>query len=421
VTINDSVIQRSNLLDLCSTDETCPTDSQAEDSSVQRTNLIPEKDEAGKEEKARKEREEQDRLRRQQEEEARLKKAEEEKLLRKKEEEEEAAKNIEEIKRRAQEEAERKAPPGKPGSSSRKGILVFSLIFGILLMGTVAIFLLSSNGSHDSPQGSQPITVTTSSENTAESTSKTTIKANTAQTSSSQNSDNYTNSIGMEFLKIPTGEFMMGSPSDEKRRLEREGPVHKFTIEKPFYLGTFEVTQEQWREVMDDNPSSFKGDNLPVDSVTWNEAQEFIRKLNQKEGTDKYRLPSEAEWEYACRAGTTTRYSFGDDESILSDYAWNNKNSRSKPHPVGQKKPNPWGLYDMHGNVWEWCQDKFHSSYIGAPSDGSAWESGGGSSRVLRGGCWYYLGTGYLRSAFRDWDNPDYRIFNLGFRVLRTL
>ena len=125
---------------------------------------------------------------------------------------------------------------------------------------------------------------------------------------------------------------------------------------------------------MGDNPSYFTGDdNLPVERVSWDNVQRFITKLNDKEGTSKYRLPSEAEWEYACRAGTTTRYSFGDNESELGEYAWYSSNSDSQTHPVGQKRANPWGLYDMHGNVWEWVQDCWHDSYSGAPADGRAW------------------------------------------------
>lgn len=230
----------------------------------------------------------------------------------------------------------------------------------------------------------------------------------------------YTNSIGMEFMKIPSGEFNMGSPSGEEDRDDDEGPVHKVTIEESYYLGKYEVTQEQWREVMGSNPSHFKGDDLPVEQLSWYDAQEFIKKLNEKEGTDKYRLPSEAEWEYACRAGTTTRYSFGNDESKLKDYAWYRDNSNQKTHPVGQKKPNLWGLYDMHGNVWEWCQDMGHDDYNGAPSDGSAWEDGNDSFRVTRGGC-RLSDAGVCRSASRGSYDIDYRNYFLGFRVLREL
>ena len=159
------------------------------------------------------------------------------------------------------------------------------------------------------------------------------------------------------------------------------------------------------------------GDDLPVEQVSWDGVREFIRKLNEKEGTDKYRLPSEAEWEYACRAGTTTRYSFGDSESKLGDYVWYDDNAGSKAHPVGKKKPNPYGLYDMHGNVWEWVQDKYHSDYYVAPTDGSAWESGDGADRVIRGGGWYYI-AGFCRSASQVHDSPSSCTYDLGFRLL---
>ncbi|WP_321416946.1 formylglycine-generating enzyme family protein [uncultured Methanomethylovorans sp.] len=219
----------------------------------------------------------------------------------------------------------------------------------------------------------------------------------------------YTNSIGMEFMLIPAGEFVMGS-SDT-------GLAHEVTIENAYYLGKYEVTQEQWISIMGDNPSHIKGDNNPVESVSWNDVQEFVKRLNAKEGTDKYRLPSEAEWEYACRAGTTTRYSFGDADSKLGEYAWYLDNSESTTHPVGQKKPNPWGLYDMYGNVWEWVQDRWHDSYESATTDGSAWEDGSSSFRVLRGGCWS-VNAGYCQSAYRNSDDPDYFHNGLGFRFL---
>ena len=170
--------------------------------------------------------------------------------------------------------------------------------------------------------------------------------------------------------------------------------------------------------------------------------QEFIRKLNEKEGTDKYRLPSETEWEYACRAGTTTRYSFGDDGSKLGDYMWYFKNSGIKAHSVGQKEPNPWGLYDMHGNVWERVQDKWHGSYDGVTADGSAWEGGddanrggnwfsklksassslflGGSAWVIQGGSWNDFARS-CRSSNRRHDGPNIRPINLGFRLLKEM
>ena len=232
-----------------------------------------------------------------------------------------------------------------------------------------------------------------------------------------ENEKTITNSIGMEFVLIPAGEFDMGSPSNEVGRYNNEGPVHSVTISNAYYMGKYEVTIKQWRDVMRTNPSNWEGDNLPVESVSWNDAQEFIKKLNQKEGADKYRFPSEAEWEYAVRAGTTTRYYFGDDAGKLGNYAWYDDNSGSRPHPVGEKRPNSWGLYDMHGNVWEWVQDSWHGDYNGAPTDGSAWESGGGSLRVLRGGSWSSF-TRYCQSAGRCSFDPSSRDFNVGFRLL---
>ncbi len=240
----------------------------------------------------------------------------------------------------------------------------------------------------------------------------------------------FTNSLDMAFVLIPAGTFMMGSSSEEIDRLvqrygedtrtyfEPEIPQHQVTISQPFYLGKHEVTQGQWEVVMESNPSSFTGDpNRPVESVTWNDVQEFIGKLNEQESGRTYRLPTEAEWEYACRAGTTTAYSFGDDPSQLGEYAWYYDNSGNKTHPVGQLKLNAWGLYDMHGNVWEWVHDWYDAGYYrqSPPSDPQG--SSSGEYRVLRGGSFLYLQR-YVRCAFRNWYFPQDRYDDFGFRVV---
>jgi len=236
------------------------------------------------------------------------------------------------------------------------------------------------------------------------------------------------NSIGMEFILIPTGEFNMGSPILEKRRKLWESPVHRVTIEKPFYLGRYPVTQEQWQKVMGNNPAYFKGEKHPVENVSWNEIQVFFRKLNALENVDGisriYRLPTEAEWEYAARAGTATAYFFGDDESKLTEYAWFLENSGLETHPVGLKKPNSWGLYDIYGNLGEWVQDEYHISYKGAPEDGRAWENAFPSVstpvRIRRGGGWNG-NAGCCRSAERLFAAQDKKLNSLGFRIVREI
>ena len=175
---------------------------------------------------------------------------------------------------------------------------------------------------------------------------------------------------------------MMGSEKGDND----EKPVHKVTITKPFYMGKYEVTQEQWEAVMGSNPSNFKGAKNPVEQVSWEDCEKFIGKLKEKVSGRDFRLPTEAEWEYACRAGSTTDYCYGDGDESLDEYAWYYGNSESKTHPVGQKKANAWGLYDMHGNVWEWCSDWYGDYADGAVSDPKGPESG--SARVLRGGSW---------------------------------
>ena len=218
----------------------------------------------------------------------------------------------------------------------------------------------------------------------------------------------------LELVLIPAGEFVMGSPDSEQGRDSDEGPTHKVRISGPFYLGKTEVTQAQWQAVMDKNPSKFKGSaDLPVEHVLWDDAQEFCRKLSQRVGRE-IRLPTEAEWEYACRAGTTTAYSFGSDPSRLGEYAWYTENSGGQTHPVGRKTANPWGLYDMHGNVMEWCADWKKRYFSGARTDTVG--PGSGAANVLRGGSWYDDAS-RLRSAKRYGTAPGYHCSVIGFRV----
>lgn len=219
---------------------------------------------------------------------------------------------------------------------------------------------------------------------------------------------------GMTFVTIPGGSFIMGSNDGERF----EKPVHEVTV-KSFYMMTTEVTQAMWEEVMGNNPSWFKGDNFPVENVSWNDCKEFIKKLNRRDPGKNYRLPSEAEWEYACRAGTTTKYHNGDSESDLDRIGWHKDNSGRKTNPVGQKKPNAWSLYDMHGNVWEWCEDNLHYNYNGAPWEGSAWFSGDSSARALRGGSWSSRPND-CRSATRGWDALGGHYNCYGFRLARS-
>jgi formylglycine-generating enzyme required for sulfatase activity len=223
-----------------------------------------------------------------------------------------------------------------------------------------------------------------------------------------------TNSIGMVFRFIPAGTFQMGSATGDRD----EQPVHSVTISKGFYMGKFEVTQNEWVAVMSTNPSFFKGGNLPVEQVSWHDVETFIAILNAREGTTKYRLPTEAEWEYAARAGTTTTWSFGNDESQLGNYAWYNVNSGSKTNIVGQKLPNPWGLYDMHGNVWEWVQDWYSDSYYSSSPTLDPQGPTSGSYRVGRGGGWVDIATG-ARAANRLGLNPGTRYSDFGFRLVR--
>lgn len=236
--------------------------------------------------------------------------------------------------------------------------------------------------------------------------------------------------VQLEMIEIPAGSFCMGSSDSDVQellaeakqyvgsfaKLERfinETPQHRVRVQS-FYIGRYEVTQAQWRAVMKNNPSHFQDcDNCPVGNVSWDDTQEFIRRLNGIRSRYTYRLPTEAEWEYAARAGTTGRYA-----GNLDEMAWYSRDRVEKTQSVGTKQSNKWGLYDMHGNVYEWCEDVWHENYNGAPTDGSGWLRGGDSrNRVMRGGSWStnYFG---IRSAYRDRDASGNRNINYGFRVV---
>ena len=233
-----------------------------------------------------------------------------------------------------------------------------------------------------------------------------------------------TNSVGMKLSLIPPGQFLMGSPPKEEWHRDDE-TLHRVTLTKAFYMGTTEVTQGQWKALMGTNPSFSTGDALPVETVTWEQAVEFCRKLSEKEGT-QYRLPTEAEWEYACRAGTTTPFHTG--ETISTDqanydgnytYAGGRKGVfRETTTDVGSFAPNAWGLHDMHGNVWEWCADWYGEYPKGEASDPTS--PAQGEKRVVRGGCWINF-PAVCRSANRGKTVPVSWNFHFGFRVVRVL
>ena len=251
--------------------------------------------------------------------------------------------------------------------------------------------------------------------------------------------------LPLDMVYIPPGSFQMGSPEDELGRFESEAPQHPVTLAQPFFMGKYPVTQAQWQAVvslpqvdrdLNADPAKFKADNRPVEQISWDDAVEFCQRLARATNRP-YRLPTEAEWEYACRAGTTTPFHFG--PSITTDLAnyrgtdWEYEGKTSSgaygdgPHGEFRKETtevgsfdvaNAFGLYDMHGNVWEWCQDTWHKTYEGAPADGSAWISSDEREySVLRGGSWYDF-PGYCRSATRDVNAPDSRGNGTGFRVV---
>ncbi len=240
--------------------------------------------------------------------------------------------------------------------------------------------------------------------------------------------------LALEFVAIPAGSFIMGGPENEMvpEERKREKPRHKVTISKPFLMGKYEVTQRQWLEIMPKLPfkmrsnpeynQRFIGDDKPVLRLSWIEAQEFVHRLNKALGTQSYRLPTEAEWEYAARAGTYTEYFFGDDPAELGDYAWFTLNSDKRTHPVGQKRPNPWGLYDIYGNAFEWVSDRYvhgYNYYAESPEvDPTGPEVG--DIRLLRGGSWRRPAF-QLRSANRSYDQQEFGNVCHGIRLVKEI
>jgi len=254
------------------------------------------------------------------------------------------------------------------------------------------------------------------------------IIANTGNSSSEKAKEMIFNLPGgakIEMVWINPGTFTMGSPDNESGREINEVPLHRVSIMRGFWLGKYELTQSQWESVMNTSPWEGqvfvkKAPNHPAVYISWNDIQAFISKINDAEKAAIYRLPTEAEWEYSCRAGTENPHSFNYEKHKLEDHAWYGKNTydlgNMYAHAVGQKLPNPWGLYDMHGNVWEWVQD-----YYGPYSDEVQTDPKGpdfGSNRIFRGGSFYYLAN-FTRSAYRGYNSPKHKLFNLGARLLR--
>ena len=232
-------------------------------------------------------------------------------------------------------------------------------------------------------------------------------------------------SCGMKLNWVEPGCFTMGSATTEAGRSNDEGPQTEVTITRGFWLGVFAVTQKEWKAIaeamsnLNPEPSLFHGDKLPVEYVSWDQCQLWLQELNALEESRlpaefEYRLPTEAEWEFTCRADASTAFNFGNDHAALDDYAWYANNSRSQTHPVGEKRPNTWGFYDMHGNVWEWCQDRYGPLPGGKVTDPQGPIAG--LKRVFRGGSWGVAAT-RCRSAYRVWNKPDFRDATVGFRV----
>jgi formylglycine-generating enzyme required for sulfatase activity len=308
----------------------------------------------------------------------------------------------------------------------------------VLAIGGLAGVLASARGVGQAVQ--PPGTVARLPQNAAgapKSVAKTPKKLNERPRKAAKGPKMVTNSIGMHFVLVPAGEFLMGSPTWDKDGQPDERPQHTVRITRPFFLGACEVTQQEYQRVMGVNPSSEQlSPQQPVETVSWFDAVQFCNRLSEREkvsayyeisgervtilGGNGYRLPTEAEWEYACRARSNTKWSCGDDVQQLELYAWYKGNAGSHSHPVGEKAPNAFGLYDMHGHMWEWCWDRYGEDYYRhSPVDDPQGPSSG-SLRIERGGDGWNNDPPHLRSAYRDHQVPSLRFRDLGFRVART-
>ncbi len=246
----------------------------------------------------------------------------------------------------------------------------------------------------------------------------------------------YQNYLGMDFIYVQPGTFLMGSPSSSQDARTNEIPQHKVTISKPFYMAKYEVTQAQWEAVMGINPYDLPRSNpfyrIPgmkerithpnhPATISWEDAQKFVQKLNEKEHTAKYRLPTEAEWEYVARAGTSSTYFFGEHSEELSEYAWYGEDfSIGGSHAIGMKKPNPWGFYDIYGNVWEWVQDYYSDDYYQHSPEFDPKGPDTGDGHVVRGGSWHVTASGWNSTIRKEYDT-DYRGISIGFRLVRDI
>jgi formylglycine-generating enzyme required for sulfatase activity/tRNA A-37 threonylcarbamoyl transferase component Bud32 len=335
-------------------------------------------------------------------------------------------------------------PPPPPPKKDRRHFLQLASVavgsFGLAVVGnklfsgsgdkTTSVSPTSSPSPEPVPQVSQTPVSTTSNNSNLKTFNFEVVKTDSrgsiisrSNSSARYYEEDLGNGVILEMVEIPGVTFMMGSPESEQGRDDSESPQHQVTVPS-FFIGKYQLTQAQYQAIMGNNPSYFKGDNLPVGTVSWENAVKFCERLSQKTGKT-YRLPSEAEWEYACRAGTTTPFYFG--ESITPDLVNYNGNLTYKDAPkglyrekntdVGTFPPNAFGLYDMHGNVWEWCQDTWHENYINAPTNGNAWISQSSNRRMLRCGSWSYEPE-YCRSAYRSVNNAGLDRSHFGVRVV---